>query len=61
LDLPLLHCFGEQSGEEFFEALANADDLNLFNNRSIQTLIDYKWPVVRSYTIMRLFFPFIVY
>ncbi len=61
LDLPRLHCFGDSAGDNFFDALANTDDLTLFNRRSIIALIDYKWPLVRDFTIKRLFIPFILY
>jgi hypothetical protein len=35
LDLPGLHCFGEGTEDEFLDALADTEDLNLFNYKSI--------------------------
>ena len=61
LDLPRLHCYGDKAGDEFFSALADTEDIELFNSRSIQTIIDYKWPLVRQFTIYRLFLPFIAF
>jgi hypothetical protein len=61
LDLPRLHCFGDSAGDSFFDALANTEDLTLFTRKSIIALIDYKWPLVRDFTIKRLFIPFILF
>jgi len=43
------------------ESLGNSESIQLFSYRSIQTIIDYKWPLVKEYTIKKLFFPFAVY
>lgn len=61
LDVPRLHCYNDVCCDDFFESLANADDINLFNYRAIQTIINYKWPLVKKFTIYRLFFPFVIF
>jgi hypothetical protein len=61
LDLPYLHCFGNPTADKFMEALGDVENIEYFKNRSIQTIIDYKWPLVKEYTIRRLFFPFAAY
>lgn len=61
LDLPKLHCYGNKSATAFFDALANTDSIDLFANRGIQTIIDYKWKLVKEYTLKKLFAPFMVY
>jgi hypothetical protein len=43
------------------EALGDSENIEFFNHKSIQTLIDYKWPLVKEYTIKKLFFPFAIY
>lgn len=35
--------------------------MDIFACRSVQALIDYKWPLVREYTIKILFVPFVFY
>jgi len=33
----------------------------MFENTIIKSIIDYKWPLVRKYTIRFLFIPFLIY
>lgn len=61
LDMPLIHSYQEEVGDEFFKALAETDDIELFNYKSIQALIDYKWALAREYTVKILFIPFILF
>jgi hypothetical protein len=35
--------------------------MDLFKNEVVRALIDYKWPLVRTYTIRTLFIPFSLY
>jgi len=58
LDLPKLHCYGNKVTDSFFDSLSNTDNIELFANRGIQTIIDYKWKLAKEYTIKRLFLPF---
>jgi heme/copper-type cytochrome/quinol oxidase subunit 4 len=60
LDLPYVHSYQQPVGDEFFNALADAD-IDIFENKSIQALIDYKWPLAREYTVKMLFIPFILF
>ncbi|CDW84531.1 wd-40 repeat protein [Stylonychia lemnae] len=61
LDIPSVHSYTGKVGEEFFQAMANSKNMDLFACRSVQAIIDYKWPLVREYTIKLLFAPFIFY
>ena len=61
LDIVGLHCYTEEVGSEFFDALAGSGDLSLFSYRSVQSIIDFKWPLAREYTMKVLFFPFCIY
>lgn len=61
LDLPKLHCYGNKVTDSFFDSLANTDNIDLFANRGIQIIIDYKWNLAKEYTIRRLFAPFIFF
>lgn len=61
MDLPELHCYDTLPGDQFMEALADTDNIEYFANRGIQTIIDFKWPLAKEYTIKKLFIPFIAY
>jgi hypothetical protein len=61
LDIVGVHSYLEDVGNEFFDALSSTEDLNLFSYRSVQAIIDFKWPLAREYTMKVLFFPFCCY
>lgn len=47
-------------GEEFFQALANMEDLTIFNNKTLQSIIDYKWDFYRWQILLHMFLPFVL-
>lgn len=61
LDVVGVHCYTEKVGTDFFNALADSEQLSLFGHRSVQALIDWKWPLAKEYTIKVLFVPFCFY
>jgi hypothetical protein len=61
LDVVGVHCYTEDVGNEFFEALSETGDASLFQHRSVQAIIDFKWPLAREFTIKVLFIPFCLY
>jgi hypothetical protein len=60
LDIPELHSFEEENAIEFFNVLSKVD-LDIFSNDVIRCLIDFKWPLVKEFTVKILFIPFIFY
>lgn len=46
LDIPSVHSYNTKIGSLFFEALASSENIELFASRSVQALIDYRWPLV---------------
>jgi hypothetical protein len=60
IDVPDIHSFRKVSTRDFFNSLANIDNLDIFLNKVVKSTIDFKWPIVRKYTILFLFIPFIV-
>ena len=60
IDIPEIHGFSTDTGGKFFDSLAEIDNLNLFLNPVVKSTIDYKWPLVRFYTILWLFIPFLI-
>jgi hypothetical protein len=61
LDIVGLHCYTEEVANKFFDKLSQTSDLSLFSYRSVQSIIDFKWPLAREYTMKVLFFPFCIY
>jgi hypothetical protein len=35
--------------------------MELFNNKGIKNLIEFRWPLVREYVVKRLFLPFVAF
>lgn len=61
IDIPDVHCFQEEVSDKFFHALARVERIELFKNSIISAIIDFKWPLVKKYTIRFLFIPFLLY
>lgn len=61
LDIPEIHSFIEERSSEFFNVLSKVGNLEIFSNEVIKALIDFKWPLVKEYTIKILFIPFMFY
>lgn len=57
LDAPKLHDYKEPLSDKFFKVIAKAD-FETFKSKAIQKLIDYKYLVIRDYTMKWLFYPF---
>ncbi len=41
--------------------MAETEDFGLFERIAIKRLIEYKWPLVLKFIVIRLFIPFVVY
>lgn len=61
IDIPAMHCYMEPAGDDFFNALAGMGDISIFKHKSLQAIVDYKWPLAKEFTIKVLFLPFILY
>lgn len=59
LDVADIHEFNENSNN-FFSALSNSEQLELFDLPVIQSLIKFKWPLVKKYYIMNNFVPALI-
>lgn len=60
-DMPILHQYDQPICNEFFNALAETEDMSIFNNKGIQKLVEYRWPLASEFVIKRLFFPFVAF
>lgn len=61
IDLPRLYNFQDELCDKFFLALASNDQLHIFQNKAIQRLIEFNYPLVKEWTIKKLFIPFMTF
>jgi hypothetical protein len=61
LDIVGVHTYSDEVAVKFFDALAESKDLTLFSHRSVQAIIEFKWSLVREFTIKVLLIPFCIY
>jgi len=61
LDIQQVHQYKNESASTFFDNLANTDNLPIFDLRSIQCLIELKYPFVMAATVKKLFIPYVIY
>lgn len=61
VDIPKIHTYTEPISNEFMSALAETPDLELFEQKIIKKLIEIQWPLVREYTVKKLFVPFVTF
>jgi hypothetical protein len=61
LDVVGVHTYTEDIGNEFFNSLSETGDASLFQHRSVQAIIDFKWPLAQEFTTIVLFIPFCLY
>ena len=57
-DIPGIYHFNDKEFERFYEALADSDNYDIFEAKPIQKIIDFNFKIVKKYTIMYLFLPF---
>ena len=57
-DIPELHEFGE-NGHEFFDILADTDELNMFNVKIVQIIITHKWNLISWFIKYCMFVPYL--
>lgn len=60
-DVPVIHQYSSPLCNKFFEALAETDDMGLFESKGIKMLIEYRWPLAREFVVKRLFLPFVFF
>lgn len=61
VDIPKLHSYKEEVSQEFFEALAETERMELFDLKAIKKLIEFKWTLTKEFTIKKLFIPFLIF
>lgn len=61
LDMPHLHKYKNDVADEFLEALADTETIEIFSNNSIRALIELKWPLVKAGIKKYLFYPYLAF
>lgn len=61
LDIPNVYNFEHTVSQEFFKALSETEDIDIFSRKSIRKMICYNFPPVKDFTIKRLFVPYCVF
>lgn len=61
MDIPNIHTYKSEMANKFFEAIAETEDMEIFNKKAIKKIIEYKWPLTREYTVKKLFVPFVLF
>ena len=61
LDIPKLHDYQEEIGDEFIKAVSQCSNFELYSSTAIQNLIKLKYKLVGQYTMLRLFYPFLIF
>lgn len=59
--MPEIQSFESESAIKLFEALADTDDMKIFETQAMMKLIQFKWPLIFEYTLKLLFFPFVCF
>lgn len=58
IDVPRVYNPNDELCNDFYSALAETDNYELFGKKAIQKLIEFNYPIVKKYTIYKLFLPF---
>jgi len=61
IDLPAIYHYLDEDFYDFFEALANTNKIKYFNNRVIQSMVEFNFPLVRKFMLAFLITPFIIF
>lgn len=61
IDLPCVYHYNNELCEKFFGELAETQNYDIFKRKSIQKLIEFNYPLVKRWTLYKLFFPFNVF
>eukprot|EP00347_Sterkiella_histriomuscorum_P010531 403375928 len=61
LDMPSVYHFQDYYFVKIFKELSSAESFKFFDNRAIKVLIDFNYPIVRSFLIALLIIPFCIF
>lgn len=61
VDMPRVYHYDDPLCDEFFGQLADTDQYDVFSQKSIQKMIEFNYPLVKKWTIKKLFIPFVMF
>ena len=61
LDMPDIYHFRDSNFTLVFEELAGLENYNFFENKAIRSLIEFNFPIVRSFLLAMLIIPFVIF
>lgn len=61
IDIPFIYHYLDSNQEKFFTSLQLTDNFDYFKLQPIKKLIEFNYPIVKQYTIRRLFTPYLIF
>ncbi len=61
IDISTLHSYTHENTNKFFEALSDCTNYDIFEQAAIKKIIEFKWPLLKEFTIKKLLMPYLVY
>jgi hypothetical protein len=60
-DMPDCHKYLNDNADNFLDALANTEQVKIFENISVRAIIEMKWPLIRKGVVKKLFIPYLIF
>lgn len=60
-DIPRVYHYEDDLCDDFFGELASTDQYDVFSKKGIQKMIEFNYPLVKKWTIRKLFIPFVMF
>lgn len=61
VDLPHMQKYNNKIADKFLEVLSETDNIELYESNSVRSIVELKWPLVKSAIITKLFFPYSIF
>lgn len=61
IDFPRVYNYNDELCEKFFGQLAESENYDIFKRKGIMKLIEFNYPLVKTWTIRKLFIPFVMF
>eukprot|EP00347_Sterkiella_histriomuscorum_P009906 403339425 len=61
IDIPKIYHLQDKLSDEFYDQLARTDQYEVFEDPTIRKMIEFNYPLVKKWTIIKLFVPFMCF
>lgn len=58
IDIPKVYCLGQGVCEDFFSALGESEQLEIFDVTTVKKMIDFNWPSIQKVIVWKQVLPF---